>query len=194
MEQDLKSLITGVILAGGRGTRLGGVDKGLVGLRGRPLISRVMAVIAPQVAALLVNANRNLDQYRSFGYPVITDDMPDFRGPLAGIAAGIALCATEWLLAVPCDMPDLPAILAQRLLIAAQNAHVQLSVPGVDGQIHWACVLVHRELAGDLRARLKCADLSVRGWINQHAFSIADFHDYPSAWKNLNNWEIGLSP
>ena len=95
--------ITAVILAGGRGRRMGGDDKGLVELNGRPLIKHVLAVIAPQVSSVILNANRNLDRYAGFGYPVVRDDLLGFQGPLAGFAAAMAAATTPYLITMPCD-------------------------------------------------------------------------------------------
>ena len=107
--------ISGLILAGGRGSRLGGVDKGLVQIHERPLIAYVIDRFAPQVATLLINANRHIKCYEAFGYPVINDEIPDYAGPLAGIAAGLAICKTPYLATVPCDSPFFPNDLVARL-------------------------------------------------------------------------------
>lgn len=181
-------MITGVILAGGRGRQLDGTDKGLLELNGRPLIVQVAEILAPQVATLLINANRNLERYRALGWAVVSDATPDFRGPLAGIAAGFTHCATEWLLAVPCDMPYLPENLAQRLLMAARFQGVRVAVPWDGDKIHWVCVLIHRDLASDLIAHLSGDDLSLRGWIAQYPFARSDFSDQPARFVNLNTW------
>ena len=112
--------ITGLVLAGGQGTRMGGADKGLQLLDGTPLALHALRRLAPQVGPLLVNANRNLTAYEAFGAPVCADTVAGFAGPLAGFLAGLAHCRTPWLLTVPCDTPRFPADLAQRLASAAQ--------------------------------------------------------------------------
>jgi len=97
--------ITAVILAGGRGMRMGGADKGLVDYQGKPMIEHVLTRITPQVSQVMINANRNLDHYRNYDVPVITDNNDQFDGPLAGMQAGIQHATTDWIVSVPCDSP-----------------------------------------------------------------------------------------
>ena len=118
--------ITAVVLAGGRATRMGGQDKGLVELAGRPMIAHVLAALAPQVEWILVNANRNLDRYAAFGWPVVRDEDTGFLGPLAGLAAGMRAAATPLVMTSPCDCPMLPPQLAQRLLAALERRLIAL--------------------------------------------------------------------
>ena len=108
--------ITGLILAGGRAQRMGGIDKGLIPFMGKPLIEQAIARLSPQVTTILINANRNHDRYAEYGHAVIADKHPDFAGPLAGFAAGLEHCKTEYLLSVPCDSPVFPLNLSERLL------------------------------------------------------------------------------
>jgi len=108
--------ITGLILAGGRAQRMGGIDKGLVSFMGKPLIEQAIARLSPQVTSILINANRNHDRYAKYGHAVIADHHPDFAGPLAGFAAGLEHCNTEYLLSVPCDSPVFPLNLSGQLL------------------------------------------------------------------------------
>jgi molybdenum cofactor guanylyltransferase len=108
--------ITGLILAGGRAQRMGGIDKGLVSFMGKPLIEQAIARLSPQVTSILINANRNHDRYAKYGHAVIADHHPDFAGPLAGFAAGLEHCNTEYLLSVPCDSPVFPLNLSEQLL------------------------------------------------------------------------------
>ena len=121
--------ITGLVLAGGRGSRMGGVDKGLQLLRGRPLFHWVVDRLQPQVGPLLINANRNLQAYSAQGLRVVSDADDSFAGPLAGLLAGLQACETEWLLSAPCDTPLLPLDLAERLSAAAYAATADLAVP-----------------------------------------------------------------
>lgn len=110
--------ITGVILAGGRARRMGGEDKGLTHVDGQPLIRRVIERIRPQVGNIVINANRNLEEYAQLGFPVVHDQANDFRGPLAGMAAAMAAAKTPFILVVPCDSPHLPLDLVERLASA----------------------------------------------------------------------------
>ncbi len=107
--------ITGLILAGGRGSRMGGVDKGMQSFRGVPLVLHALRRLAPQVDRVMINANRNLDAYRAMGVPVWSDEAPDFPGPLAGMLAGLEHCETPYLVTVPCDTPYFPGDLTARL-------------------------------------------------------------------------------
>jgi len=117
----VRAEITGLILAGGRAQRMGGIDKGLVPFLGKPLIEHAITRLTPQVATILINANRNQDRYAQYGHAVIADQHPDFAGPLAGFAAGLEHCKTEYLLSVPCDSPVFPLDLSVQMLEALIN-------------------------------------------------------------------------
>lgn len=121
--------ITGLVLAGGRGSRMGGVDKGLQNLNGLPMALHALMRLQPQVGAVLINANRNLAAYESFGVPVWPDALPDFPGPLAGFMAGLEHCETPWLVTVPCDTPRFPDDLVARLAAAADEAGADVAMP-----------------------------------------------------------------
>ena len=120
--------ITGLVLAGGRGLRMGGTDKGLQVLAGKPLALHALERLRPQVGALLVNANRNTAAYATFGVPVCPDTVEGFAGPLAGFLAGLVHCRTPWLLTVPCDSPRSPTDLAARLAAAAQAQDAEIAI------------------------------------------------------------------
>jgi molybdopterin-guanine dinucleotide biosynthesis protein A len=118
--------ITGLILAGGRAQRMGGIDKGLVPFMGKPLIEHAITRLTPQSGTILINANRNQDRYAQYGHAVIADQHPDFAGPLAGFAAGLEHCNTEYLLSVPCDSPVFPLDLSERMLETMINTQSDL--------------------------------------------------------------------
>jgi molybdopterin-guanine dinucleotide biosynthesis protein A len=120
--------ITGLVLAGGRGSRMGGVDKGLQAFGGATLVQNAAARLAPQVGRLMINANRNLEAYAALGHPVWPDDPPDFAGPLAGMLAGLEHCTTDYLVTVPCDTPHFPQDLVSRLSIALSAAGAVIAV------------------------------------------------------------------
>lgn len=124
-----KDDITGLILAGGRGSRMGGVDKGLQNHHGIPLAMHALMRLAPQVGHMMINANRNLGAYESMGVPVWPDALPDYAGPLAGFLAGLERCETPWLVTVPCDTPNFPEDLVVRLSAAAQAADAEIAMP-----------------------------------------------------------------
>lgn len=119
--------ITGLVLAGGRGSRMGGVDKGLQNHLGVPLARHAMDRLAPQVGRLMLNANRNLTVYRAMGVPVWPDEVPDYPGPLAGMLAGLAHCETTYLATVPCDTPNFPQDLVERLACGLADADADLA-------------------------------------------------------------------
>ena len=124
--------ITGCLLAGGRGARMGGVDKGLQHFQGLPLALHALQRLAPQVGPLLINANRNTEQYLALGQPlnakVCADALPDYPGPLAGFMAGLAQCQTPWLLCVPCDTPLFPLDLAAQMIAARGDARTDIII------------------------------------------------------------------
>ncbi|MDD5240260.1 MAG: molybdenum cofactor guanylyltransferase [Sulfuricella sp.] len=142
--------ISAVILAGGQARRMGGADKGLTLLGGRPLIAWVLESIAPQVDELFISANRNLDQYRQFGQLVLTDISPDFQGPLAGLRRAMAEATHPLILCVPCDTPFLPVDLVERLAGALEKSGAEIAFPVCGGQIHRAACLCRRSLLPSL--------------------------------------------
>jgi len=123
-----KDQITGLILAGGRGSRMGGVDKGLQNHHGMPMAMHALLRLGPQVGPLMINANRNLGAYESMGAPVWPDALPDFAGPLAGFLAGLERCETPYLVTVPCDSPLFPEDLVERLATALVNDDAQIAM------------------------------------------------------------------
>ena len=124
----MKELITGIILAGGRGSRLGGVDKGLLDYLGKPLISHVTESLRPQVSRIIIIANRNLDNYASYGDQVLADNLPDYAGPLAGIHTGLNVTTTPYALIVACDMPHLPSNISELMLAALTKSNANLCI------------------------------------------------------------------
>jgi molybdopterin-guanine dinucleotide biosynthesis protein A len=187
--------ITGLVLAGGRGTRMGGVDKGLQTLHGEALALRVMKRIAPQTGALLISANRHLDTYAALGAPfsatVVTDAAGDFPGPLAGILAGLRAARTEFVLCAPCDSPNLPADLAVRLAAAldAQRADIAtVTTADAHGRVstHPVFVLLRTSLADDLDAFLRAGERKVSAWYARHMTAEVAFAD-ERAFYNVNS-------
>lgn len=180
--------IAGLILAGGLGSRLGGVDKGLVELDGKPLVAHVIERLAPQVGDLMINANRNLEAYAAFGVPVLPDRVAGYLGPLAGVDAGLAACADaiDWIVTAPCDSPFLPTDLVGRLLSAAQAAGTEVAMPRAAGQYQPVFLLVHRRAAAALRAYLDEDGRKVERWVRAQRHVVVDFEDCPQAFVNIN--------
>ncbi len=195
MERAPSSLVTGLILAGGRGTRMGGLDKGLQPLRGEPLALHVARRLAPQVGAMVISANRNLDAYASLGAAfqasVVSDDSGDFPGPLAGMLAGLRAAPTALVLAVPCDAPNLPSDLCDRLgnALEASSADIATVVTqGSDGRatLHPVFALLRTSLADDLSAWLAAGERKVRAWYARHKHVEVAFVD-EHAFYNANS-------
>ncbi len=179
--------ITAVVLAGGRGQRMGGRDKGLVNLDDKPLIEHVLSRITPQVGKLLISANRNLDQYRQYGYKVITDDMADYQGPLAGVVRAMSLVDTEYVLTLPCDAPLLPGDLVARLsLTLEENRDADLVVAHDGERMQRVIALLPVALLADLQSYLDQGDRQIGRWYKRHSVALADFSDVPNAFVNVN--------
>ena len=156
--------VAAVVLAGGLGRRMGGVDKGLVEYRKRPLVEWALAALAPQVDQLVISANRNLDAYAAYGHRVLPDTLPDFPGPLAGVLAALDAVDADWLLVAPCDTPHLPADLAARLLQAARQNEVPLAVAADVDRTHHSCFIVRTDQRDHLAAFLARGERAVRHW------------------------------
>jgi molybdenum cofactor guanylyltransferase len=179
--------ITAIVLAGGRATRMGGMDKGLVELAGRPMIAHVLAALAPQVERVIINANRNLDRYAAFGWPVVADEDTGFLGPLAGLAAGLRTADTPLVLTAPCDCPLLAPDLVARLYSALERERAEIAVPFDGERLQPVFALVKRELAESLAAYLGGGDRKIDRWFAQHRLAQVDFSDRPENFVNVND-------
>jgi molybdopterin-guanine dinucleotide biosynthesis protein A len=184
-----KEQITGLILAGGKGTRMGGVDKGLQLFRGKPMAQRVLQRLQPQVGALLINANQHTDTYAQLGAPVWPDEFPGFAGPLAGLHAGLSHCETPYLVTAPCDSPFLPANLVDKLSAAliASQADIAVAVTG-DGptqQRHPVFCLLAAHLKDDLADYLGKGGRKMDAWFAmQHQVEVHFANE--TAFANIN--------
>ena len=181
--------ITGLVLAGGRGSRMGGADKGLQNHRGVPLALHALLRLQPQVGALLLNANRNIGAYEALGAPVWPDPIDGFAGPLAGFLAGLEHCETPWLVTVPCDTPDFPDDFVARLAQAAErdDAEIAYATTLEDGreQPHPVFCLLRSELVESLVAFLHGGGRKIDAWFAQHRAVRVPFPD-PRAFFNAN--------
>jgi molybdenum cofactor guanylyltransferase len=184
-----RAAITGIVLAGGLGRRMGadgaGTDKGLRAFRGRPMASHVIDRLAPQVGSLAINANRNLDAWRRFGAPVFPDEVEGFAGPLAGLHAAMAHATTPWLVTAPCDSPFLPADLVARLAHELAQADAQLAVARTGEQPHPVFMLVDRSLRAHLEAFLATGRRRIDAWYAPLRVVEVAFDD-EAAFRNIN--------
>jgi molybdopterin-guanine dinucleotide biosynthesis protein A len=180
------SAITGLVLAGGMGRRMGGVDKGLVPLDGRPMIAHVLERLAPQVGALVINANQNLDRYAAFGYPVVPDEVGGFAGPLAGLHAGMTRAATAYVATAPCDSPFLPTDLVARLAAGMARESAQLAVVHTFAQPHPVFALVERSVLPHLTSFLREGGRKIDAWYATLRVVTVPFDDEESAFRNIN--------
>ncbi len=181
--------ITGMVLAGGRGSRMGGVDKGLQNHRGMPLALHALLRLQPQVGHLMVNANRNLAAYEAFGAPVWPDTTSDFPGPLAGLLCGLERCETPYLVSVPCDTPDFPQDLVERLgaALVAEDAEIAVAATVEDGQLRTQPVfcLLHAHLMESLIAFMQAGERKIDRWTARHRVAVVAFDD-AAAFFNAN--------
>ncbi len=191
--------ITGLVLAGGQGSRMGGVDKGLQTFHGTPLARHALHRLQPQVGAVLLSANRNAKDYAVWGAPVLADGMADFAGPLAGFLAGLQHCSTGWLLTVPCDTPLFPPDLAERLAQAAQAAGTALAIASApESDAATGATVLRRQpvfcllratLQTDLARYLDGGGRKIGAWLARHPCAVAAFDrpgDDLQAFANAN--------
>jgi molybdenum cofactor guanylyltransferase len=181
--------ITGLILAGGRGSRMGGVDKGLQTHNGMPLAMHALLRLGSQVGELMINANRNLGAYESMGVPVWPDALPDYAGPLAGFLAGLERCETPYLVTVPCDSPLFPEDLVARLAEAlqAQNADIAMAATQEDGrlQVQPVFCLMKTEVMESLVRFTQEGQRKIDKWTALHRVVEVPFDD-ARAFANAN--------
>lgn len=187
--------ITALVLAGGRGSRMGGIDKGMQPFRGEALALHVMRRLAPQAGAMLVSANRSLDDYARLGAPfnarVIADTRGEYPGPLAGIAAALREARTGFVLTAPCDAPFVDEHLGAALLQALETKGVDIAYAATveasgDVQAHPVFALLRTSLADDLHAWLDAGERKVRAWYARHTAAEVQFHDV-RAFYNVND-------
>lgn len=181
-----KAGITGVVLAGGMGRRMGGVDKGLQVLRGRPMAAWVVERLQAQVGTLIINANQNLDRYAEFGCPVVPDRIPDFAGPLAGLHAALSAADTPLVVTAPCDSPFLPEDLVFRLFSALTAADAQLAVARTFDQAHPVFCICRRDVLPHLTEFLSSGGRKIDRWYATLSVVEVAFDDVAEAFENIN--------
>lgn len=177
--------ITAVILAGGQGLRMGGQDKGLLSYQGQTMITHVIQALQGQVGQIMINANRHLSQYASFGYPVISDLLTDYQGPLAGMQSGLKHCSTDLCLFVPCDTPMLPKNLVSKLYDALLTHEVEIVIARSQ-QLHPVICLMRVTCQENLEQFLAQGQRKVLEWQTGMPHHIVDFADSADQFNNLN--------
>jgi len=187
-----KKNITAVILAGGKGRRLEGQDKGLVLYKGKTLIKHVIERLQPQVGSIVINANRNQETYADYGYPIISDEMNDFQGPLAGFASAMKMVETDYIVTLPCDGPSLPLDLISRMLSKLNTFHDVSNHIAVAHDGEWlqpVHALIPVALINSLEEFLANGDRKIDLWYDKHELVWVDFSDQPDAFFNINKKE-----
>jgi molybdopterin-guanine dinucleotide biosynthesis protein A len=179
--------ISAIILAGGRATRMGGLDKGLVMFRQKPLITHVISRLTPQVDEIIINANRELETYKTLGHQVLQDEIIDFAGPLAGIQLGLKYASCDYILTAPCDSPLLPLDLASRLQAALLAHHAEIAIVSSDGNTHPVFCLCKKSVLSALNDYLKHGGRKVSAWQQSLNHVYVDFSDCAEAFTNLNS-------
>ena len=181
--------ITGIILAGGQGRRMGSVDKGLQLLRGKPMVQWVLERFTPQVDEVLINANQNLDMYAKFGHHVVPDEIGGFAGPLAGLHRGLSSAAHELIATVPCDSPFLPLDLIARLYAALIVKQADLAVARTGDQPHPVFCLCRKSVLPGLTAFLAAGGRKIDAWYAALRVAEVSFDDEAGAFSNINTAE-----
>jgi len=178
--------VTGVILAGGQGRRMGGINKGLLPLGGRPMIESVLERLRPQVEEIIISANRDLEIYRAFGQPVFSDAVGEFAGPLAGLYTALVHARYPLVAAVPCDSPFLPGDLVMRLYQALQDHNAEIAVVSAGGRLHPVFCLCRREIASELKSFIASGGRRFMQWHAARKGIEVAFDDQQEAFRNLN--------
>ncbi|MFH1044468.1 MAG: molybdenum cofactor guanylyltransferase MobA [Pseudomonadota bacterium] len=182
----LNDQITGLILAGGQGRRMGGVDKGLQIFRGKRLVDHVYERLAPQVGGIIVNANQNHDAYKTFGVRVVSDAIGNFAGPLAGLHAGLSVSRRPYLASAPCDSPFLPEDLVARLYAGLDGSGADVAVAKTGDQPHPVFCLARRSVLDHLTIFLNGGGRKIDAWYATLLVAEVAFDDEAGAFSNIN--------
>ncbi len=189
----MTSNVTGLILAGGKGSRMGGVDKGLQAFRGKRLVDHVYERFAPQVGGVIINANQNHEEYKTFGVRVVSDALKEkaggYAGPLAGLHAGLSVSKRPFLASVPCDSPFLPADLIERLYQRIDETGAELAVAKTGDQPHPVFSLMRRGVLDHLADFLKGGGRKIDAWYATLNVVEVGFDDEAEAFSNFNTLE-----
>ncbi len=179
--------ITAVILAGGQGRRMGGEDKGLLEFNGQALIALLIEQLERQAVDIVINANRNQARYQEFGYPVVSDELTGYQGPLAGIASAMAAVASEYILTLPCDGPLLVDDYVARFVVAEAQSAAPIQVAFDGERLQPVHALIRTDLRPDLEEFLATGERKIDRWYALHDFAEVDFSDCAGMFRNINS-------
>lgn len=178
--------VTAVILAGGQGRRMGGQDKGLIEFEGRPLVAILVDLLERQGVDIVINANRNVERYRQFGYPVVSDQLQDYQGPLAGFASAMATVSSRFILTLPCDGPRLADDYVARFIAAAAGREPGVLVAFDGERLQPVHALIRVDLLASLHHFLDSGERKIDRWYAGHDFQRVDFSDCADMFRNIN--------
>ncbi len=181
--------VTAVILAGGQGRRMGGQDKGLLDFGGRLMIEIIIEALENQRIDIVINANRNQSTYQSYGYPVISDDLKDFQGPLAGFASAMAAVKTKFILTLPCDSPMLADNFVERFIESHNREQAPVCVAHDGERLQPVYALIDTGLLDDLKRFLQIGERKIDRWYAQYSYASVDFSTATSMFENINTPE-----
>jgi len=181
-----RQIFTGAILAGGEASRMGGQDKGLIALNGRPLIEYVLAALNPQVGQVLINANRNHAIYAQYGHPVIKDEFDGYCGPLAGMASCLRAITTPVMVTAPCDSPFVPGDLVPRLYRKMQEDDAEISVAHNGERLQPVFTMMRNTVLNSLLDFLHRGERKIDKWFELHKVAVVDFSGQPDTFLNIN--------
>ena len=178
--------ITVVILAGGKGRRMGGQDKGLVNYKNHSLVQHVIDAISLQTSQIVINANRNVDEYATFGYPVIEDTLTDFQGPLAGFVATMSSVTTDYILTLPCDGPVITENYVTKMLQGLNQTEAELAIASDGSRMQPVYALIPVNLKNSLNQYLASGERKIDCWYQQHDFTLVEFEADSEFFTNIN--------
>jgi molybdopterin-guanine dinucleotide biosynthesis protein A len=181
--------VTVVILAGGKGRRMGGKDKGLIAFKNDSLIKHIIDAISQQTNTILINANRNIEKYAEYGYPVIEDSLSDFQGPLAGFMAAMSVAETDYILTLPCDGPIIVENYVEEMISRLNRTGSEIVVASDGQRMQPVYALIPVKLQSSLQKFLGDGERKIDKWYQQHQTSLAEFNDESGVFTNMNTPE-----
>jgi molybdenum cofactor guanylyltransferase len=184
-----KPAVTAVILAGGRGKRMGGLDKGLINFAGKPMIEHILTAISPQCDVIIINANRHIEHYEKYKHRVLADELNDFQGPLAGFSIALEQATTPLIMTLPCDAPLLPDDLVSRMIVAMQEADSDIAVAHDGDRLQPVYALIKTRLSAGLKKFLSSGERKIDRWYALNHTTQVDFSDIQQVFKNINTPE-----